>query len=325
MSQAEMLLNEMTGIPVHEHPIIDSDSLYTIDPISRTITNTSGKNILIQFDHNSERFTFEIPRYVDGHDMSLCNATKVHYVNIEVVEEDPNATTIKKPKTKVGMYEVNDIQVSPDDDEKVICSWLISRNATQLSGTLSFLIQYACVDEDNNLTYEWHTDIHTDVLVNTGMNNGVEIIASSADIIEQWKRELFSDVQAQVEADIQEISGRFQNGKDGYTPVRGVDYWTEEDKNEMINTIAPKAMTVTLTSSGWGSNRQTVSAPGVTSDTTKTVVVISPEPSSENFNAYVENSVRCITQGNSTLTFQCESVPTINIMVNVAVYYVTSN
>ena len=26
---------------------------------------------------------------------------------------------------------------------------------------------------------------------------------------------------------------RGENGQDGYTPVRGTDYWTEEDKNEI--------------------------------------------------------------------------------------------
>lgn len=27
------------------------------------------------------------------------------------------------------------------------------------------------------------------------------------------------------------------NGKDGYTPVKGTDYFTEEDKQEMVNLV----------------------------------------------------------------------------------------
>lgn len=317
MSQAEELLNSIMALDiVHEHPVVDADQRYVIDPATRTITNISGKNVLIQYDHDSERFTFEIPRYVDGHDMSLCNATKVHYINIEVVEQDPTSLTIVKPKTKVGVYEVKDIQVSPDAEDKVICSWLISRNATQLAGTLNFLIQYACSDDNANLTYEWHTDIYADVLVNAGMNNGVAVIANSADIIEQWKSELFNEVKLQVEVDVQEIADRFQDGKDGYTPVRGVDYWTEEDKQEML----PKVSTITLLATEWVDNKQTVTVSGVTADVIKTSVVVSPEPSSENREAYSDSGVICISQGNNTLVFQCEDPPSINVIINVFVH-----
>ena len=99
MSQAEALLNETTALSsIHEHPVVDSDQRYVIDPATRNISNVSGKNSIVQYDHDSEQFTFEIPRFVDGHDMSLCNATKVHYLNIEVVEQDPNAMTVTRPK-----------------------------------------------------------------------------------------------------------------------------------------------------------------------------------------------------------------------------------
>lgn len=340
MSQAELLLNSVETLSgIHEHPVIDFDQHYVIDPVSRVISNVSGKNVLIQYDHNSERFTFEISRYVDGHDMSLCNATKIHYINIEVVEQDPTAMTVVKPKTNAGVYEVDDIQVSPDDDDIVTCSWLISRNATQLPGTVSFLIQYACVDDEGNLTYEWHTDIYADVLVNTGMNNGVQILANSADIIEQWKNQLFAEVEewkvevlAGIEKDVREIASSFQDGKDGedgYTPVKGLDYFTDAEqtqfKNEVFNALSPKSMTVTLVSSNWSSNKQTITATGVTSDTTKTIVMVSPDPITDNYNTYNENAIRCISQGDNTLTFQCESVPTMNIAVNIVVHRTSIN
>ena len=53
----------------HNHNVIDTDAHYKIDGITRTIVNIDEtKRELVQNDHNSERFTFEIPRYVDGHD-----------------------------------------------------------------------------------------------------------------------------------------------------------------------------------------------------------------------------------------------------------------
>ena len=48
----------------HTHDVIDYDKHFVIDPVTRQIDNKSGKIVLMQNDHNSERFTFEIPRYV---------------------------------------------------------------------------------------------------------------------------------------------------------------------------------------------------------------------------------------------------------------------
>lgn len=64
-----------------KHNIIDSDMHFTVYAVSRRIKSEPKKVTLMQNDHNSERFTFEIPRYIEGHDMSLCNAVEVHYLD----------------------------------------------------------------------------------------------------------------------------------------------------------------------------------------------------------------------------------------------------
>ena len=46
----------------HIHSVYDNDTHFKIDPATRQISNESGKVVLMQNDHNSERFTFEIPR-----------------------------------------------------------------------------------------------------------------------------------------------------------------------------------------------------------------------------------------------------------------------
>ena len=67
----------------HTHTVKDTDTLFVIDPITRAVVNAeSKKTMLMQYDHNSETFTFEIPRYVEEHDMSLCNRVEIHYNNI---------------------------------------------------------------------------------------------------------------------------------------------------------------------------------------------------------------------------------------------------
>ena len=50
----------------HQHGVYDTDKHFVIDSNTRKIENQSKSKItLIQNDHDSERFTFEIPRYVE--------------------------------------------------------------------------------------------------------------------------------------------------------------------------------------------------------------------------------------------------------------------
>lgn len=79
---------------------------------------------------------------------------------------------------------------------------------------------------------------------------------------------------------------------------------------------------VTLYAGGWANNTQTVSFPGVTADTSKTDIYTSPAPADDNYAAYVENGVRPYSQGDGTITFKCEDVPSVNVVVNVSVEFV---
>ena len=147
----------------HSHVLYDSDPHFKIDPISRKITNESStKTTIIQHDHNSERFTFEVPRYVEGHDLSLCNIVEVHYLNIE-----GNSKTVRN-----GVYSVDDLHVKEDDENTVACSWLISDNATQFVGQLQFLLRFACAQEDTGtIDYVWNTGIYNSISISLGIYN----------------------------------------------------------------------------------------------------------------------------------------------------------
>ena len=120
----------------HKHSVYDTDPHFAIDPITREIVNKStSKTKLIQYDHNSERFTFEIPRLVDRHDMSLCDKIEIHYINVDAATKESHA----------DVYEVDDKQISPAGEDVVIFSWLIKRTATGYAGTLNFLIEFSCL------------------------------------------------------------------------------------------------------------------------------------------------------------------------------------
>ena len=177
----------------HTHSVIDDDLHFIIDPSTRDIGNGSKKVKLIQYDHNSEQFTFEIPRFVEGHDMSLCNSIRVNYININ------KSTREQHP----GVYEVSNIQAEEDN---IIFSWLVSRNATQYVGPLNFLIKFMCFDEGGYITYEWHTDIFKNASVSTGMNNEESIEEVYPDILEKWKSDVLAEEASRIVAESERVT-----------------------------------------------------------------------------------------------------------------------
>ena len=132
----------------HEHPVLDTDVRFVIDPITRKIKNESGKSALTKGDHNSERFTFEVARYVaDGHDMSLCNVVGVHYTNTDAKNKDAKSR---------GLYIVKDLHVDHEDENKVVFSWPIHRTGTRYAGPLNFSIKFKCII-DGGEEFGWGT------------------------------------------------------------------------------------------------------------------------------------------------------------------------
>lgn len=168
--------------------VYDTDKHFVIDPVTREITSESGKSVLIQRDHNSERFTFEIPKIVDGHDMTLCNLVQVHYSNY-----DSSTGT-----SRDGLYKIEDLQISPDNTDLVIGSWLISSNATQNVGPLNFIVRFACIDDSGNVEYDWRTSIYKKLMVAPGIDNsgkiGLEIKTKYPDVLTQLEERVQSSI-----------------------------------------------------------------------------------------------------------------------------------
>lgn len=166
----------------HIHGVSDSDTHFIIDPITRVMKNeTSKKTTLILGDHNSERFTFELPRHIEGHDMSTCNKVEVHFMNVDA----------ETRQTSKGIYIVDDFQIDPNDQLKVSCSWLISQTATKYKGVLNFVVRYTC-GTDDNIDYVWSTAIYSSVTVADGICNTENVLAEYIDVLEAWKAELYS-------------------------------------------------------------------------------------------------------------------------------------
>ena len=193
-------------VTIHKHPVYDTDLHLIIDPVTRAVTNESKKSVLMQNDHNSERFTFEIPRYVDGHDMSLCNVVQVHYINIDSSD---------KSKQNADIYPVVDLQISNDSDAVVIGSWLVSNNATFYAGSLNFIFRFACVDEDTSeITYQWFSDVFTGLKVVKGIYN-TDVLSgdNNSDILESWKQEIIKSAKEEAQIITDEIISMLDEAK----------------------------------------------------------------------------------------------------------------
>ena len=165
--------------------IKDTDTHFIIDGSTRLVKNESEtKSMLVQYDHNSERFTFRVPRYCDDHDLSLCKEhTRVHYINIDKAKRTENH----------GTDPVYDVGVCPEDDQYVICSWLITKNATQLAGSLHFVIEFALKDENGNTLYSWNTAKYTGITIQDGINFDNRTVEENNDLLTQWEKRIFEN------------------------------------------------------------------------------------------------------------------------------------
>ena len=210
--------------------VIDSDERFVIDPKTRMITNLSGKNKVLQFDHNSERFTFEMPKYIEGFNVMHCDKVEVHYNNIS---SDGNVVT-RNVLENPGVYEVKNLRPCPDDNNKVMFSWLISDNATQYNGTLNFLIRFVELDGEIP-TYAWHTEVFEDIIVSKGKNNGGAVVTRHPDVLEAWKNTVHAEYLKKADAAEVYATKEEAATKDELTAVAEESTLTFATKDELVN------------------------------------------------------------------------------------------
>lgn len=149
----------------HKHPLNTFTPDFKINAVTREVIQVQPDVLitLMQYDHNSESLRFECPRFIDGHDMSLCNKVEVHFVNSDV------AASVSRG----GYYTVTDIAVNSSDPSLVNFSWVVSRNSTENVGTLVFSVRFICTTDDV-IDYVWHTLPFTYVSVDQGLVNELD-------------------------------------------------------------------------------------------------------------------------------------------------------
>ena len=86
---------------------------------------------------------------------------------------------------------------------------------------------------------------------------------------------------------------------------------------QYVDALKPLARTITLTTSGWSSNTQTVTVSGVSAS--ETAQLITPTPAIASQSAYYEAGIMCTGQAANSLTFTCQTVPTSDLTVYVVI------
>lgn len=100
-----------------------------------------------------------------------------------------------------------------------------------------------------------------------------------------------------------------------YRAIKGMGNLQWQIETEDIADAIMTRDVVTLTTSSWNNNAQTVSFSGVT---TTNLVQVSPDPTS--LKEYGSCGIYCSAQGTNSLTFTCDTIPTNNLIVNVVVW-----
>lgn len=181
----------------HAHPIYDTNKRFVIDAATKNIAIAdTNKPVLVQYDNYSEVITFEIDRYVEGHDLSLSSKVEVHYNNIDLTGR----------RTSRGLYITEDFKADPDNPAKVLVRWFVSEEATKYEGTLNFVVSFSCLDDGVFNVYRWNSHIGT-LTVSAGINNTEYLEQNYADVLEMWKQDLFG-IEDAAEANIMAIAER---------------------------------------------------------------------------------------------------------------------
>lgn len=308
------------------------DKILTADLNTRVISIPASVKVLgVEADDDVHRLQFSIPRYYGEFDLS----------NFKVCINYENA------KRGGDVYPVDDLEIS-DDSNFITFSWLVDRFAFKAAGDVKFSI---CMKlyEGEEVKKEFNTTFAT-LPVLPGLETDTASIDYTPGVLDTVLMRLYAveaatglgkngyyNVIKMTENDngvlftIVDQDGNtsafVKHGTDGvagHTPVKGVDYFTQDEQNEFtasitaqakeyINNWAPKFMTIELLAEEWANNELTVDAPGVTTD--NLVFVDSDDE------AYTDNEVKCIGQSQNSLTFKCGSTPSDDLLVNVSIFY----
>jgi len=165
----EYLETEINIVDEDIHLIVNSDRTITV-PEESAVVGVKG-------DHNSNRVTFDCPRYFDEYDLTQCTNHFVAYIN--------SAGNIQ------GQYIITDLAVDAVDETLLHFSWLVSGNVTVAACEIAFALCFRTV-EDDLIIYQWNTNYSTGLRVIEGIEVSEDYDELYPDILAKWFEELES-------------------------------------------------------------------------------------------------------------------------------------
>lgn len=211
-----------------------------INPVTRTIApkyRTQKAVYIAKKDHNSVLLLFEIPKIVDGYDITKDgNIIHIHYANISyekiINPEDVLGANISYDELKVsrGMSEAEDITVD-DEEGTVTFGWRVPNTATRYAGVVSIGItieRYEDVDGIPQEVYSWSTAPYGGTIVQDSMDNSDEVCEGDFDylvktcnaIVDLALKDKMSQVE-QYKADVEAMRNETKGYRDN------ADYYSE--------------------------------------------------------------------------------------------------
>lgn len=329
MATAEELLTA-AATTVSETPASD---VLIADLNTRTISVPANAKILgVEADDDVKRLHFSIPKMYGEFDLS----------------EFDIRINFKNARNAGDVYFVEDNEVVGDN---ITFSWLVDRSAFLYPGDVKFNICLKKYDSSGTVVKELNTTIAS-VSVLEGLETEEAVVESNPSAFDNILYRLHAvEAASGLGQDSYYSIARVANsddgiivtivnqegtteavirhGEDGYTPIKGEDYWTEDEEAEIkaeassyarayVDAWAPKTASVTLPADNWLTNHQSISVEGVTSDN---IVIVSPETTDANYKEYADRGVKCIAQSDGRLTFKCVTTPTIDLVVNLGIYF----
>lgn len=234
----------LSGTTEEGHIVIGEDRRITVP--------TELKRLAVQYDHDIETVTFDCPRYWDEHDMSMMSI----YVNYLRSDEE------------IGTFRAENVVVDVTDSSIMHFDWTISRNVTEISGKLAFLVCVKNADSNGNEVNHWNSEICKDCYVSEGLEvDGEEYSELYADVIEQWHKEILGHIGDMQDVKNNLIELRDSGEFDGATFIPSVSEdgnisWTnDKDKTNplTVNIRGPNGVSPTIVvSSIEGGHRITI-------------------------------------------------------------------
>lgn len=315
MATAEELLATYAEEGIEEYLIPDLNS--RIISIPATITNLG-----VESDDDVTTLHFKMPRYYKELDLYNFDI-HINYTNARGTGD---------------VYVVNDKALA--EAETFTFSWLVDRHAFAYAGNVEFNVCLKKCDSDGVVIKEFNTTTAT-LPVLKGLETEEAVVDNNPSVFDCVLQRLYAveaanaigkngyysivkvveNTEGVVFTIVDQDGTTTATVRHAYTPVRGVDYWTDNDIDvihEYVEHWAPKTKVINLRPDGWVNNEQTVTVGGMTKDA---VVWVAPDPTSADYTEYNECSVRCISQGADTLTFQCEFTPAVTLLCNIVVQF----